>query len=195
MDKVSEKIISDANIKSTDIEAQCRENEEKIKGEHKKEIDRIKSDQNCKLEEIYRAEFNRITAGYNLELRRGLLNFKRGLIDEILEEVRSKIKDDMGTYLIFLEKMICKGVRTGKEEIIVRDEDRMIIDEEFLKKVNDSARVIVASNTDLRLSDETRELHGGLILKEGKVEFNSELDVVIDFVFKNYEEEIVKMLF
>lgn len=88
-----------------------------------------------------------------------------------------------------------KGIQTGREEIILNEKDRSLVDEKFLQELNKRAAKNLGKETKIFLSEEIRETGGGFFLKEDKREFNATIDVVIETVAEQFQLDIIGMFF
>jgi len=195
MNKISKKILEEAENRAMEIRAESLHTREEINEQHKREMIILVQDQSKMLDGMYRHELERILALINIGIKKKILSVKWDIIDEIRTEAEKELKNDSVRYAKFLKKVIIDGVVTGNEEIIVSEEDRIYISQVFLDAVNERAAVKTGKTASLKLSDETREIDGGLFLREDKIEFNATVNTVFRKIFERYEIEIGKMIF
>ena len=85
--------------------------------------------------------------------------------------------------------LICVGAAgTGCEEIVLSKADREELGEAVVAAAN-------ASGAAYTLSDETRELGGGLVLKKGKVEINCAFDTRLRQLRQEMASDVARILF
>ncbi len=195
MNKVAQKIISDAGDMAAEIAGKCSEEERAMKEEHDRTLGAIRSEQERNLESVYRAELARILAQERLDHNKNMLKTKWEMIDDLMAGVRSALTGDGALYARFMEEMAIRGVATGNEEIVVAGEDRDLMDAAFLERLNGKARALTGRATNLRLSGDSLESRGGLLMREDRVEFNATLDSVITRIRDDHIIEIARMLF
>ncbi len=195
MNKVSAKILSDAENKVREIEEKAKEEEGNLNNEHKIEIETASSELERKLNHEYKVEINRLSALNKLEHRKDILQAKWDIIDTIKKYLIDSIKNDKELYLQFLEAMLRKGVMTGNEKIIVSEQDRTIFNSDFLKAINDKIKDDSNIPSDLKLHDKTRDTGGGMFLENGRVMFDATIESAVNKIFENHSVEITRILF
>ncbi|MCP4129498.1 MAG: hypothetical protein GY754_00640 [bacterium] len=194
MNKVSEKILSDAENRVRGIEEETERKQEQVKKDHAEEYERISALQQQELDALFNAELKRRNSLKDLEFNKDILKVKWEQLARVLENVAARLRqDDM--YRRFLKTVLFKGVQTGQEEVIVSEEDRDIVNTGFLGDINLELEEKLENPPELRLSDETRATGGGLYLKEGKVEYNATIKIAIKKIFDDNELEIIDMIF
>lgn len=193
--KGTEKII--AHIKA-DAQAEA----EKILGEAKKQCAAIKADYDKKAEDSY-AE--KIRAGVKacedaaeskdriaqMESKKSVLALKQELVNTSFEKAVEKILSmPEKEYIDFLTKLVVESVATGDEEIILNENDS----KKFGKAVVEAANAQI-KNGKLKLSEQTGEFKGGVVLKRGNVEVNNTLELLIDLCRSEMSSLLAKVLF
>lgn len=195
MNKISEKILADANRNAAEIEDKALLEERKYREQKERELAHIESEYHDRLREIYRSELYQEKAKAEIEIRKAILRGKREMMKEVLDYVAEYVKKSSEVYCGFLEAMVLRGILSGNEEIIVSEEDRKIFNSQFLKRLNEKAAEQLGRPTYIRLSTETRETGGGLFLKEDKIEFNATIEAVIKRVSEDCEMALSNLLF
>lgn len=179
-----EKIINEAKTQAKDIEA-------KYENQASQLLDSILEKARKAAEEKKR----RIISMAELENRKALLKAKQEIIDEVFERAKEKIKalpDEQ--YQDLIADMLMKSIITGNEEIIISESDRQRITPEFIQEINKRLKDM-GKQGNLRISDASRDMIGGFILKSKDVEINSTFDSLIKMEREELETEIAKILF
>ncbi len=137
----------------------------------------------------------RLIAVAELDARKQRLQAKQ----EVLEEAFAKALDKLinlpaDQYQEILLNMIVDSVTVGNEEIIVSEQDKQRLTPDFITTVNNKLKEKGIA-ADVKLSDESRELNGGFILKMGAVEANYSFGTIIRMQRDAIESEVVKVLF
>jgi V/A-type H+/Na+-transporting ATPase subunit E len=136
----------------------------------------------------------RITAAL-LEARKDILEEKQriiqGVFDRAIQEVHSLPSE---RYIQVLLGQLLSVGRDLEGEIILSDEDRARLGEELVKKGNEMIKK-AGGGGRVTLSEETRPIQGGFILKTESLELNYSLDAQIETHREELVEEITKVLF
>ncbi|MEG2857807.1 MAG: V-type ATP synthase subunit E family protein, partial [Clostridia bacterium] len=147
-----------------------------------------------------------------LEARKMKLRAKHQMIDlafkNALESLRALSGDD---YVAVLASLAAQASISGNEEIILSESDREqygravtlaanrllhetpVAQSSFARLKSAAERVIRAEG--LRLSDETRDIVGGLILREDKLEMDCTFETIVHRAHDDYACDVANILF
>ncbi len=127
----------------------------------------------------------RVVASAQLEAKMETLSARQKVIDTALDAaVETLANTDETASLSFLERMLLKAPFEGEAELIVSATDMNLV-RRNLDKLQ-SALSSAGGTLRLRLSENTRELGGGFVLRQGKIEFNASLRAIR----RSHEEEL-----
>ena len=125
-----------------------------------------------------------------MEARKSTLAVKQEMVSKsfemALEQITSLPEEQ---YIAFLKRLAMQASSTGNEEILLDARDREKIGEKLLAAVN------AEPGKSLTLSDETREIAGGLILRRGNVEANSSAELLVDLTRSELSSKLANVLF
>lgn len=216
LEKITEKIISDANAKAEAIlsgaEAEC----ERINSETEAKKAEIQS----KIEEnaIMEGEVikTRSMSGVEMNKRDIAMAQKGRLIDEVFMKAKQDILDmDQEKYRDLLTSLLCRTVEeqveSERESMRLYGEDISPASYEVImnKRDKEAHGVYVVSGVrratvgkitgdvleKVHLSDSVADICGGIILKCGDVEINCSFDVLFNSLRSEMETEIASVLF
>jgi len=131
----------------------------------------------------------------NLESRKQVLAAKQALMDEAFERAKARLVG-LGDreYLKLIKKVLLEAVESGDEVIIVSTKDRSRINPSFLEAINHSL-IRKGKKARLRLSKETRDIKGGVILSSGRSETDCSFETLIGELRDDLEIEVARILF
>jgi V/A-type H+-transporting ATPase subunit E len=130
-----------------------------------------------------------------LEERKGLLQAKQQIIDEVFDKARQELANlPVEDYRQLIYKMLLESSITGDEEIIIDEKDKSRITPDLVEKVNKELKTKGKSG-NLKISAKTRPMIGGFILKARDMEINSTFDSLIKLQREELETGIAKILF
>jgi V/A-type H+-transporting ATPase subunit E len=136
----------------------------------------------------------RLISAADLEGRKEKLALKQRLIDELFSFSVAKLSETADAeYEELLVGMIA-GAASGGEEVILSGRDRGRLSEGFINAANGALNG-KGKPGGLILSDETRPIKGGFILRNGLVEINNSFESIVKMQKDNFEALAVKMLF
>lgn len=195
IEKITEKIIGDAGEEAGVIIDAARAEAEKIIARYNAEA----AAQSIKINNLAEQKKLEVIKHQDdmahLEGRKQLLTAKQAVLDDVFKEAFDKIRKlERADYIAFLSSMAFKTSLYGTDEIILSASDRGSIGEDIVAKAN---QLLESSgkNASLVLSDEVRDIDGGLILKTGDIETNCTFDVLYDIARGELTTEVAAILF
>lgn len=198
LDRLVERILSDAGKEAERIAEEGREAKEKILEEAYQKAEEKYGAGVREITAIVEMDKERALKAASLEARKELLSEKRRMMSEVFDRamvlMRNQTRDQC---LGMLTDMALDALgQLGADEalMILNDKDRSGMGEEILKSANDR----LASPGEakrLRLSEETREIEGGFVLKAGRVEVDNSFEALIDGRREELEDMVAEILF
>lgn len=184
IDKIIQRISADAQAEADAIKAeansQCADIEAEFSRTAAAEADKIINAGTTASEAYYA----RLTGASETETRRAVLSMKQELLGEAFALAEKKLLSlPSDKYLELLAKLAKAAVKTGKEEIVLSAKDRAAVGSEL------------ARLTGLKLSDETRDISGGLYLKDGNIETNCSIADLIQMGRNGLGPQVAELLF
>ncbi|NLL06658.1 MAG: hypothetical protein GX270_12925 [Clostridiaceae bacterium] len=137
----------------------------------------------------------RIIAVAELEARKQKLMAKQEVVDEAFELALKKLNNLPDVeYQSILVEMITNSIETGKEEILLSLKDKQRISSGFIDELNKKL-LQKGISAKMKISEETRNISGGFILKSGDIEVNNSFESIIRMYRDDIEPEVIKCLF
>lgn len=180
----AERVMDEARSRAAEI---VREGEKKAAG-RKEEI--LKA-ANAQAEERRRRALT--IAG--LDARKKILGAKEQLIEDTFAQALSRLsKMDKSACQEMVLPLLLEAAQRGTEEIIVSPRHREYFDASFMQKVN---RALAEQGKEGRLflSEETRRMEGGFILRSGELEVNNSFDSILRMQRDQLEPDVAAVLF
>ena len=124
-----------------------------------------------------------------MEARKSVLSVKQEMVEKSFDlAVQQIVALPDEKYTAFLANLVKKGGPAGDEEIILNAADRARVGEALLKAVN-------ADGAKMKLSDETRDIKGGLILRRGSIETNCSVELLVELCRGELSAKLADVLF
>jgi V/A-type H+-transporting ATPase subunit E len=191
---IVEKIIKDAEEEGKEKVKEAEKKAAEILKEAEKKSEELKKKIVEKAEKEAAEEKKRIIALARLEMRNKLLEKKKNLIEEVFQEASKRISSvPKDKYRSFLKKVILEAAESGEEEVILNERDRELVDAKFLGEINQELQKN-GKKGSLKLSSETREIEGGVILKKDGLEINASLETLLKELRSEKEKEILQKI-
>lgn len=124
-----------------------------------------------------------------MEARKSVLSVKQEMVEKSFDlAVQQIVALPDEKYTAFLANLVKKAGPAGDEEIILNAADRARVGEALLKVVN-------ADGAKMKLSDETRDIKGGLILRRGSIETNCSVELLVELCRGELSAKLADVLF
>lgn len=192
-EKVTEKIISDANTEAEEIKKQAQEKESAEQAEFDKQLQDYKKQTQTLAQKAGDDKKSHILAAARMEIAKQFLTEKRLILDDSFDRAKQQIKELPGNdYRQIMKKLMLSAVETGDEEVIL-DTNETRIDEGFIENIN--KELGPDQHGSLKLSNEKQDIGAGFILSRNKIKNNVSLDILLAHVREQLETELAKNLF
>lgn len=195
IDRITERIGADAGQQAkavlAEAEAKCaeirRENETKA---HERYLELIRSGtKECG------SLLSRSKSAAEMDSKKSILAMKQEFVAAAFDMAKQCLADmPEDSYLAFLTKLASEAAVTGNEELILSAGDRERLGSEVLSRAN-AAVAAKGLSPALALSDETREMRGGVILRRDGVEINCSIDALVEMQRESVTAAVAATLF
>ena len=195
IDKITSRIIADA-------EAECAA----VKKESDERVAAIREENERRAQEEYlrlvregvkdtEQRVQRLDRTARLEAKKSVLNMKQEAVSRAFDLAKDKIAElPERDYVAFLAREAAEAAITGQEEVIFCERDRKSVGAKAVKAANE---LLAAKGMPglLTLSDATRDMAGGLMLKQGDIEVNCTVDTLLDLTRDELAARVADVLF
>lgn len=187
IEEIKKKIREDAEKERERILEEARMKASQIVENGKKAAEKSGQEIISRKEKEAEAEKDRILTTEKLESRKKSLMAKQEVMDKVFSRALEAILN-LADYEKLMEHLIL-SVAEGGEEIVLSPRDESRLSEEFFRRVN--ARL----SEPLKVSEETRDISGGFILKKGNIEINESFDAKMKTLRDEMESKVARVLF
>ena len=195
IDKITSRIIADAEAECRDVKRESDERCAAVRAENEKRA----QDEYWRLvrEGVKDTEqrVQRMDRTARLEAKKSVLNMKQEAVSRAFDLAKDKIAElPERDYVAFLAREAAEAAITGQEEVIFCERDRKSVGAKAVKAANE---LLAAKGMPglLTLSDATRDMAGGLMLKQGDIEVNSTVDTLLDLTRDELAARVADVLF
>lgn len=190
IEKITQRISADAQAEIDRVLGEARAEAEKITARYKAQADAEAAELDAKNKKAAAEREERLAGTAQMEARKAALAAKQEMVEQAyalaLKKLRSLPEDK---YTAVLADLLVQASSTGKEEVIFSDKDRREVGQAAVDKANKDG------GKKLTLSDETRSIQGGFILRSENVEVNCAFDTLVRLQRAETAGEVVKKLF
>ena len=195
LDKIIEKINEEAREKIEQIMSDAKVQVEHIKKKSIKDSETMKNRIMEQAKQDARERERRMLQLAHLSGRKEILAEKQKAINSVFNAAIDRLAGlDPGKSKKMLKHMLLRAVKSGKEEIILSARDKKLINEDWLEEVNMYLIKDRGLPGKLKLAEDTRNIKGGVILKDGQVEINSSFEAILKYNQNELESEVADLL-
>lgn len=196
INKITERIAADAEAENRSLrektETRCAEIRAEYKDKAQEEYQNVIIE--GERENIRRAESIERTA--RLESRKSILWMKQELVSTAFDLAKAQLADlPEQEYIAFLSRLASTASTSGEEEIVLNNKDRARCGTKAVNSANELLKKSRGLHPHLTLSNEVREMTGGLVLKQGDIEVNCSIDILLDIKREELSSEVAEVLF
>ena len=195
IDKITSRIIADAEAECRDVKRESDERCAAVRAENEKRA----QDEYWRLvrEGVKDTEqrVQRMDRTARLEAKKSVLNMKQEAVSRAFDLAKDNIAElPERDYVAFLAREAAEAAITGQEEVIFCERDRKSVGAKAVKAANE---LLAAKGMPglLTLSDATRDMAGGLMLKQGDIEVNCTVDTLLDLTRDELAARVADVLF
>lgn len=191
IDRITGRIDQDAQKEIDEITAQARAQADEITRsfqaqaarESQEIVDRGRRNADERVE--------RLASVAQLEARKMELAAKQEMLDQAFAQALEQLVNlPEGEYVSLLANLAVKASSNGREAVILSKKDRTRYGKQVVTQANERLK-----DGHLTLSEQTRNIKGGLILADGDVEVNCTFETLVRLQRGTLEREVAKVLF
>jgi V/A-type H+/Na+-transporting ATPase subunit E len=182
VENIAKKILDEAQIGVRSIDEKAERDLARTTSELDRQEQELKDRAKRQIEIESQEVIKRRISSARLEGRKRILGEKEMILGEIYAESRERIlalPEDK--YLDFLKKLVITHCTGGQEKVILSQKDLTRLKAKLVaweKELGQEAKK-KWKDSSITVSDETRDIDGGLVLSQGRTEINLSLDVII----------------
>ena len=190
LEKITERIRRDGQAEADAILAGAGKRIETAQAGFNAQAAQMTADAEKKRQRDLAERLERLAGSADMERRQMLLSAKQACIDEAFakaaDALRALPRDE---YIALLAKLAVDN-GTGDQELILAKADHDTVGQAVVAAAN-----AAKPGASFTLSDETRELGGGLVLKKGLVEINCAFDTTLRQLRQELASDVAHILF
>ena len=224
IEKITARIQADAQAEASQILQEGEKRAAAIEAEYRERAGNEAAALRQEGEAAAQRQLERMESAAGMEARQQILSAKQSCLEEAFERAQKKLlalPDE--EYAALLARMAVRAAKTGREEVILSAKDRQRVGNQVVSKANamlaqasapaaakelkgskagdilskvvTGANALIQGTALLTLAEETREIAGGLILRDGNVEINCAFETQLRVLRESMAAEVAAILF
>ena len=179
IEKISARILADAESEAAAIRAQAEEKAALIRADYDRRIESERQRLTAEAQAEGAKQLERDQGAARMAARRQLLETKQSLVDAAFRQAEQQLLSlPTAEYTKLCAQLAAQASTSGSEELIFCEEDRAQVGQAVAEQANEMLRK-AGKIAKLTLSNETRPLRGGVVLKDGLVETNCSIGTMV----------------
>lgn len=191
---ITDKILSDARLKAEDIIKEAKIEAEKILKDAKSESSSLREEILKKADKECGKRLKSAEISFNMQLKNAALSEKQAILGEVFDNARRSLLDlKAEEYRNLIKKVLFSVIKDGDEEIVVSENDRQRLNENFVSALN---RELADSGKkgNIRIGFDKR-LSGGFVVKAKKIQIDCSIDSMLELIRPQLQNELLEILF
>lgn len=195
IEKITARIAADAAQEKAVInEAAAKRIEEIRAGYEKKANDAYEEQMRTGLRDA-RQYASRIERTAQLEARKSVLALRQEMVSEAFRLAETKIAAmPEQQYVEYLTRKVLEAGVEGDAQLVMNEKDKAGAGPKVVEAVN-AARGAAGLGGVVTLADDAREMLGGFILRQGSVEVNCTVDIMLELIRGEAAAQVAGVLF
>ena len=195
IEKITARIAADAETEDAAVRQESDARVAAIRAEYEKKAQEEAAAVIREGEKENEQRVSRIDRTARLEAKRTVLAMKQEMVSKAFDLAKEQITSmPAEQYVDFLVRQITQAVSTGSEELIMNPADREKYGAQTVKAANEALNAGNRTGA-LKLSAETRPMSGGFILKQGDIEVNCTIDLLLELIRGDLAAQVAEVLF
>lgn len=195
IDKITKQIETDTQAEVQEILSKAKAEADAITADYQAKADAKAEVLNEKAVQNAQQREARLASMAQMEARKLHLTAKQEMVgrafDKAIKDLENQSEDD---YQALMTKLVVKTVRTGEEQVIFSTKDRERVGKTVVTRANEELTKL-GKPGKLTVAEETRDMSGGLILRDEKVETNCSFEVLIHLQRDTLAAKVADVLF
>ena len=192
IEKITGRINEDAQREIDAITEKARAEAEAITARYQAQADQESAEILARGRHNADERVERLASVAQLEAKKMTLAAKQYVLGEAFDKALKDLTElPEEKYVALLAALAVKAARTGRETLIFNPSDRT----RYGVKVATMANGALGKKGNLTLSEETRDIRGGLLLSDGDVEVNCAFETLVRLTRNQIAGDVAKVLF
>jgi len=134
---------------------------------------------------------SRVERTAQLEAKRQLLGVKQDMVSQAFELAKSKFAQmPQAEYVAYLSRQIVDAC-SGEAKLVLNAADK----EKYGAQLEALCNVLLKGKGSITVAEETADIIGGFVLKQGNVEVNGTIDILLELIRGELAAQVAQVLF
>ena len=191
IEKITARIAADAEAANSVVREESAKRIAEIRAEYEKQAQEQSAAILRAGEKEAQQLASRVERTAQLEAKRELLAVKQEMVSKAFELAKSKFAQmPQAEYVAYLSRQIV-GACTGNAQLVLNAADKAAYGAQLEVLCN----ILLKGKGTIAIAEETADIIGGFILKQGDVEVNGTVDILLELIRGELAAQVAQVLF
>ena len=191
INKITAKLAAEAQAEIDQIEAEAAAKCGEIRAEYEKKAAVTYKKRIASGEKACEDRAQRLGSAAEMEAKKSILAFKQEMVSKAFERAVASIAEmPKEKYVAFLASQAAKAAGDGDGELIFNAKDRDALGQDVVKAAAEKG-----AKGKLTVSKQTRDIPGGLVVRQGNIELNCAVDTLVSLYRNELAAQVAEILF
>ncbi len=195
IEKISNRLVADAEAEIAALNEETKLRCEEIRAEYEKKAQEEYQSRMAEGVKAAETRMQRLGSAAEMEAKKAILAFKQEMVAKAFADAAEQLVNlPQEQYVKFLAAQAAKAADTGAEELIFNTRDAGTVG----PAVAEAANAILEQRGvkgALTVSGETREISGGVIVRQGNIEVNCAVETLVQLRRSELASQVAEILF
>ncbi len=192
IEKITARITADAEAANSAVRTESAQRIAEIRAEYDKKAQEEAAAILRVGEREAEQQASRIERTAQLEAKRAVLAVKQDMVCQAFDLAKSKIAQmPQAEYIAYLSKQIVQAVGNSNAQLVLNADDKA----KYGAQLEALCNVLLKGKGSIAVADETRDMIGGFVLKQGDVEVNCTIDILLELIRGELAAQVAQVLF
>ena len=195
IERISNRLVADAEAEIAALNEETKLRCEEIRAEYEKKAQEEYQSRMAEGVKAAETRMQRLGSAAEMEAKKAILAFKQEMVAKAFADAAEQLVNlPQEQYVKFLAAQAAKAADTGAEELIFNTRDAGTVG----LAVAEAANALLEQRGvkgALTVSGETREISGGVIVRQGNIEVNCAVETLVQLRRSELASQVAEILF
>ncbi len=195
IEKISARLIADAEREIAALNEETKSKCDEIRAEYERKAQEEYSSRMAEGVRQCATRAERLGSAAEMEAKKAILAFKQEMVAKAFADAAERLANlPREEYIAFLAGQAAAAAASGSEELIFNERDKAAVGADVAKAANALLKDKGFPGA-LTVSDETRGISGGVIVRKGNIEVNCAVETLVQLRRSELASQVAEILF
>lgn len=195
IERISGRLVADAKAEIAALEEETKKKCDAILAEYTEKASQEYEERISEGQKACASRLQRLSSSSEMEAKNAILAFKQEMVAKVFEDAQERLihlpKEE---YVAFLARLAANAATYGTEELVFNERDAAAVGKDTVKAANALLKE-QGKQGGLTLSEDTKEIPGGVIVRMGNIDVNCAVDTLLQMRRSELASQVAEILF